>query len=155
PDIAFVFGGSWIKNPLLSYLNSIPSYNIHMGIAPLYRGHSTNFWAFWSGEPEYVGATILGLHQELDAGDIIGHVRPTLQSGDDYYSFSMRAAEDAIEACALILKHANSGALPKRHRVAPPNVEKYFKSMDFNDDVARKFLDHHVAMMHEYSASGR
>ncbi|MCF8481479.1 MAG: hypothetical protein K9H25_13680 [Rhodospirillum sp.] len=154
PNIAFVFGSSWIKQPLIGYLEKVDSYNIHMGVSPYYRGHSTNFWAFWRGEPQFVGATILKLNKELDAGAIVAHVRPQLIDADDYYMYSMRVADQAIQTCSDIITNAIEGLKPRQHVGVDPESISYFKSSEFTDNVAKEFLEGHEKMMRKYIESG-
>ena len=42
-DIYVVFGGSFIKEPLVDLLIKNKTFNIHMGISPYYRGTDCNF----------------------------------------------------------------------------------------------------------------
>ena len=70
-DIYIVFGGSYIKGPLVNFLIKKKTFNIHMGISPYYRGTDCNFWALYDNNPHLVGATIHMLSKGLDSGPII------------------------------------------------------------------------------------
>ncbi len=68
---AVVFGASWIRRPLLDDLMALGALNLHMGMAPQYRGTACNFWAAYDGHPEHVGYTVHSLTAGLDAGPIL------------------------------------------------------------------------------------
>jgi len=141
PDVAIIFGSSWIKKPLLSLLPVSKTFNLHMGISPFYRGHSTNFWAFYNGEPEMVGSTILLLSPKLDKGDIVCHSVPPLQKGDDYYTFSMKAVSVAVENIIVILNELAKGRKPKTFPQFKVEKTHYYRSKDFTEQVAEDFLE--------------
>jgi methionyl-tRNA formyltransferase len=147
PDIAIVFGSGWIKEELLAYLKSIPTFNLHMGISPYYRGHSTNFWAFYRQQPEYVGGTILEINEELDKGGVICHVRPRIEDDDDYYRFSMRAVLKTIESVFEITQKIINGMMVKSTPLVESTEDHYFNSAMFTEEVAKDFLARHDKLM--------
>lgn len=75
PDYVIIFSAGIIREPLLStYKNHI--INLHLGLTPYYRGSGNAFWPLALGEPEGLGATVHLVVPELDAGNILGQVRP-------------------------------------------------------------------------------
>ena len=90
-----VFGSSFIKDPLLSKLIGARAINLHLGIAPFFRGSGCNFWAVQKGYPHLVGASILRLNAVLDGGEILAVVREI--TGPNPVLSSMHAVKNAID----------------------------------------------------------
>lgn len=139
-DIFVVFGASYIKGWLIDFLVEKEAINIHMGIAPYYRGSSCNFWALYDNNPSYVGATIHMLSKGLDNGDIIFHCIPKFIIGDTAFDFTMRSVAAAHDGLSKGI--ANKDLL-KRPRI-PQTKEmeiRYTRNRDFTDEVAKDFLN--------------
>ncbi len=98
-----VFGSSYIKGDLLNYLVKKKAINIHMGVAPYYKGTDCNFWALLDDNKKLVGATIHYLSKQLDGGSIISHAYAS--KNQNPFLFSMSATKNAINKLYnLILK---------------------------------------------------
>ena len=82
-----IFGASYIKGWLIDFLVENNAINIHMGLAPYYRGNSCNFWALFDDKPSYVGATIHKISKGLDNGPILFHCLPELKKLIMYLTF--------------------------------------------------------------------
>jgi hypothetical protein len=138
-DYYFVFGTSWIKGWLCDHLVGHAAINIHMGIAPQYRGSSCNFWAMYDGHPEIVGATLHYLTRRLDDGAVITYARPV--DGDAPWVRGMRAVTAGIDAAASIVK---SGCRAHELAAIPQNKSRqirYSRMADFTDAVALEYLE--------------
>lgn len=136
-DLFVVFGSSYIKGPLASFLVERRALNLHMGTSPFYRGTACNFWALYDGNPDLVGATIHYLSQGLDNGPIICHATPSIDT-DDPFIFTMQAVEEGIRKVVSVA----TGVL----RLAPIDPMglgaeiRYSRNAEFTDNIAHKFL---------------
>jgi len=132
PDLMFVFGSYIIKEPLLSFLKPGNFINLHLGLSPYYRGSGTNFWPFANNELEYVGSTILHLDAGIDTGDIICHVRPEIELGDNVHTVGCKVIRESVKELIKIISLIKNGKkLPRTKQWKEPN-EKYYKNNDFN-----------------------
>ncbi len=137
-DAFIVFGASFIKGWLCEYLESKSCFNIHMGVSPYYRGNSCNFWALYDGSPQYVGATIHKLTKGLDSGPIAFHAFPKAQAVDPFV-LGMKAVQSAHDGLISRLKSGEIFKLSLLHVNGDLQV-RYSKALDFNDDVASRYL---------------
>lgn len=136
-DLFVVFGSSYIKGPLASFLVERRALNLHMGTSPFYRGTACNFWALYDGNPDLVGATIHFLSQGLDNGPIICHATPSIDT-DDPFIFTMQAVEEGVRKVVGIA----TGALGLA-AIDPIEIGegiRYSRNAEFTDDIAHEFL---------------
>lgn len=139
-DRFVVFGSSWIRGWLVDELITRRAINIHLGVAPFYRGSASNFWALWDGRPELVGATIHELAPGLDSGDTLFHVVPQPDTSDPFL-FTMHAVRAAHEALARYLRGGIGN--PDSCQAIPQDRSKeirYTRSREFTSDVAVEFM---------------
>jgi len=137
-DVYVVFGSSWIQGALCDFLIQNGALNLHMGIAPEYRGSSCNFWAVYDGNPIFVGATVHALTSGLDSGPIFGRVRPPVHS--DVFLRGMLAVKVGQELVLDVIRGLPSqDPLPQDRSL----VIRYSRAEDFTDEVAGEFLDKH------------
>jgi hypothetical protein len=137
-DIFVVFGASFIKAPMCDFLVSRKAINIHMGIAPAYRGHSCNFWALYDGRPDYVGATVHRLSKGLDQGGVLFHCFPG-QAPTAGFELGMAAVRSAHQALA---QRIADGSLMDIEPI-PQDISaqiRYSRGVEFTDDIADEFL---------------
>ena len=137
-DVIIVFGASFIRTPLVDELVKRRALNIHMGISPLYRGSSCNFWAMYDRRPELVGATIHLLTSGLDSGPILFHAFPN-QDPATPFVHGMKAVKAAH---AGLIHYLKDGQI---ERLAPLNQDKsrevrYTRNKDFTDEIAAEYL---------------
>jgi hypothetical protein len=138
-DVYVVFGASFIKGALAEFLVERPTFNIHMGVSPFYRGSSTNFWAMYDGRADYVGATIHQLTKGLDSGPILFHAFPPTEP-TGAFELGMRAVEAGHAALAERLA---DGSL---WDIEPVDQDKslelrYSRNREFTDAIAADYLD--------------
>jgi phosphoribosylglycinamide formyltransferase 1 len=139
PDAIFVFGSSLVKEPILSLVPSGNFINMHLGLSPYYRGSGTNFWPFVNKELEYVGATILHIDAGVDTGDIIAHVRPKIEIGDDVHSVGCKVIKEGASCLVDLLGLLKSGKILNRVPQWEVYPDRYYKSSDFNKDILNKY----------------
>lgn len=138
PDLMIVFGSSIIKEPLLS-LKPNHFINLHLGLSPYYRGSGTNFWPFVNDELEYVGSTILHLDPGIDTGDIITHVRPKFEIGDNVHTVGCKVIKESILIFTKILIKVKHGESLNRVKQWKVENEKYYKNKDFDEKVLDEY----------------
>lgn len=140
PDLLIAFGSAIIKEPLLTILKPGHFINLHLGLSPYYRGSGTNFWPFVNGELEYVGSTLLHLDAGIDTGDIISHVRPKIEVGDDVHSVGCKVIRDSVLEIRRVIELVSEGrSLPRVKQWKIPD-ERYYKSSDFNENVLLQYI---------------
>jgi len=138
-DVYLVFGANFIKGELTEFLVERPTFNVHMGCSPYYRGNSTNFWAIYDGRADYVGATIHQLTKGLDSGPMLLHAFPPTEACDAF-ELGMRAVEAGHRALA---DHLAAGTLWDIEPVAQDKSLqlRYSRNREFTDEVAADYLD--------------
>ncbi len=129
-----ILGPQWLRD----YDQRI--INLHLGMAPYYRGAATLFWPIAMGELECVGATIHLATGQVDAGPILAHTKPDLSVGDDYYDINYKTVRSAIEAVpGICLGYAADTCRPV---IQPALKGRLFRKRDFNEDALRRALMH-------------
>jgi methionyl-tRNA formyltransferase len=142
-DLFIVFGASYIKGWLINFLVKNKAINIHMGLAPYYRGSSCNFWAMYDNNPSYVGATIHMINEVLDSGDILFHCVPKLQKSDNHFDFTMRSVLEAHNSLVSAIRDSNIFLTPKIKQ--DTNLElRYSKKEELTDSTLEEFLNREV-----------
>lgn len=69
PDMIFLCGAPIIK---AKYLNILPpAVNLHLGIAPDYRGEHTLLWPWLNGEHHLLGITVHYAEPKVDSGPVL------------------------------------------------------------------------------------
>ena len=138
PDLMLIFGSYIVKEPLLSLLPSGHVINLHLGLSPYYRGSGTNFWPFVNDELENLGSTILHLDAGIDTGDIICHVRPTIEINDNVHTIGCKIIQESVNSLIKIIKLVESGQTLNRIKQWKVN-ERYYKTKDFDETVLQKY----------------
>lgn len=129
PDLIALFGTSIIKDPLLSaYDNKI--INMHLGLSPYYRGSATGFWPLVFNEPECVGVTVHLAILKVDAGAILGQVRPNISVNDDSHDFGYKTIMAGTDLMIRCIRDYFAGKIQPQSQ--HPGVGKLFKHKDFN-----------------------
>lgn len=148
PDYLVLYGSGILKTPLLEYYDG-RVINLHLGLSPYYRGSGTNFWPFVNGEPECVGGTIHLAVLKVDAGAILGQVRPQPEESDRIHEMGTKtimAAGDAMPR--LIALYAAGKIQPQKQDLSGGRL---YRMRDFNAEAARtawRNLD--SGLMHRY-----
>lgn len=147
PELALVFGSSIIKEHVLSLPTIKYFLNLHLGLSPYYRGSGTNFWPFVNNEIEYVGSTILYIDSGIDTGDILTHIRPNIESGDDVHSVGCKVIKESTLTFIKIFDMIKAGK--KLPRVKQWNIdnERYYENKDFTSEILalyKKNLANHI-----------
>ncbi|PJE51057.1 MAG: hypothetical protein COV29_02165 [Candidatus Yanofskybacteria bacterium CG10_big_fil_rev_8_21_14_0_10_36_16] len=139
PEVVVVFGSSIIKKPLLSLLPAGKTFNLHLGLSPYYRGSGTNFWPFVNKELEYVGSTIIYLDAGVDTGDILCHVTPEIEIGDNVHTVGCKVIKSSVNTLKEIIKTTMLGKTLPRTKQWTPTSPRYYKSKDFNELALKQY----------------
>ncbi len=147
-DVLVLFGTSIVKAPLLD-LFAERIVNVHLGLSPYYRGSGTNFWPLVERKPECVGATIHLAAPQVDAGPILGQVRPEVEISDRAHQLGTKAIVAALAAVRWVLPRYLDGRLvPKQQRLAEGRV---FRRAEFSPEAVCQMWKHFgTGMMAEY-----
>lgn len=134
PDYLVLYGSGILKAPLLEYYDG-RVINLHLGVSPYYRGSGTNFWPFVNGEPECVGGTIHLAVLKVDAGAILGQIRPQPEATDRVHEMGTKTIMAAGEAMPrLISLYAGGKIQPQKQDLSGGRL---YRARDFNADAAR------------------
>jgi len=134
PDYLVLYGSGILKAPLLEYYDG-RVINLHLGLSPYYRGSGTNFWPFVNGEPECVGGTIHLAVLKVDAGAILGQVRPPPEASDRVHEMGTKTIMAAGDAMPRLLSlYAGGKIQPEKQDLSGGRL---YRTRDFNADAAR------------------
>jgi len=139
PEAMLCFGASLIREPFLSLLVPGRFVNLHLGLSPYYRGSGTNFWPFVNKELEYVGATIMHIDSCVDTGDIIVHVRPRIEMGDDVHSVGCKVIQASALRLVEIMEKLRKGEILRRVKQWKAEKIRYYRKDDFNESTLLKY----------------
>jgi methionyl-tRNA formyltransferase len=140
PDVMIIFGSSIIKEPLLSLGKKNKFLNLHLGLSPYYKGNATNFWPFVNNELECLGSTILHVDAGIDTGDIITHVKPKIEIGDNVHTIGCKIIRESVSKIKEILNLIKNGDEINRVKQWKVNDEKIYRLKDFDEDILKKYL---------------
>jgi len=140
PHIVVTFGCSLIKSPLLSILPQDKVVNIHLGVAPHYRGSGTNFFPWVYNDLGNVGATLMLLDQGIDTGPILDVARAAIAPADNVHTLGCKTIMAACDKMAELLPKVYRGTIKPTPQVAPPGA-RLMKRADFTEDALRAYLD--------------
>lgn len=151
PDAVVIYGTSIVKPPLLE-VYSEKLINVHLGLSPYYRGAGTNFWPLVDGLPECVGATIHLAVLEVDAGPILGQVRPDAAPDDGAHDLGTKTIAAAFYALPELVTGYLSGRIePRKQNLSSGKV---FRRKDFSAEAVRTMWHNfETGMMADYCAA--
>lgn len=148
PELLVLFGTSIVCEPLLSrYAERV--VNVHLGLSPYYRGSGTNFWPLVRRVPECVGATIHLAVAKVDAGAILGQVRPHVERADRAHELGTRTIIRAFSALPALLESYASGEIEPREQGSVKG--ELFRRADFCASAVRQLWEQlETGMIPEY-----
>ena len=148
PDAILLYGTSIIKPPLLDAFRD-RVVNMHLGLSPYYRGAGTNFWALVDRRPECVGVTVHLATSEVDAGPILGQIRPPMEPQDRSHEIGTRAMMAGLEALIALLPRYLEGRIQPIAQT--PSSAPAYRRKDFDADaVLRMERQFETGMVEEY-----
>ena len=145
-DIYIVFGGPYIKGPLVNFLIKKKTINIHMGISPYYRGTDCNFWALYDNNPHLVGATIHMLSKGLDNGPIIYHALSKIKNNP--FDYTMSCVKAAFYSLSERIKNETIFKIKPQIQIKKKQI-RYSKRIDFNEITVENFFSKKINLNHK------
>ena len=143
PDYVLLFGSSLIGDDILqAFPNKV--INLHLGLSPYYRGSGTLFWPLVDGKPECVGSTIHLAVKKIDAGGILGQVRPAMDPEDGPHDLGNKTISASIAAIKKLVLGYDSGEIQPelvdmtegrlclRKHLTAEAVEKLYSNLESN-----------------------
>lgn len=152
PQYLILFGSAIIKPPLLSYYDG-KIVNLHLGLSPYYRGSGSNFWPLVFGEPEGVGATIHLAVLKVDAGPILGQVRPEVSISDRSHELGCKTVIAGTKLLPRILAAYNQKRIIPREQDF--SIGKIFRKKDLTPEAVIKMRQNFSAGMIKEFLDGR
>jgi methionyl-tRNA formyltransferase len=137
-DQFVVFGSSFIKGALADELVERGALNLHVGMAPEYRGSACNFWAEWDGRSDLVGAQVQRLGKGVDSGRIVYEGRA--YTPPDPFIRGMAAVQVGIYGLLGVLERHPDTWLDVRPN-DPARTLCYSRGQDFTEKVAAEYLE--------------
>lgn len=151
PDYLCSLGGGIIDSEGIA-LAKIGALNLHSGISPFYNGADMVDKVIESRNLSFIGCTLMLLTPQIDAGPILGHHLPQIESVETPHSLFCKTIVGGIMLYSHFLKSKQSLA-PKSlnlvhqkipmhyylgydHTIITEVVKKYF----FRRDLTRKFV---------------
>lgn len=107
PDVTVVSGTGYLRSSTLS--DAGLTINVHGGYLPRYRGNHGIFFAFTNGDFASLGASLHLVTDLLDAGPLLGVVRPALRPGDHDGVLYCRAIRCAAGLLCDLLAELEAG----------------------------------------------
>ena len=138
-DVVCLFGTSILRSP---WLTAFPGkiVNLHLGLSPWYRGSATLFWPFADAAAEFLGTTIHLAVEKVDAGAILHRIRPSLQTGKNYYEISHQLIRGSIEAFPGIVTSYLGNTLDPQ--IQENVTGRICRKADFNDAALARALSY-------------
>jgi methionyl-tRNA formyltransferase len=115
PDFIITCGAPILGPEWLS-LARIAAINVHLGIAPQFRGEHSILWPLLQGRFSEIGVTLHHLAPRVDAGRIVARGYPAITSSDTENTLLAKCYGLAAELLTELIAAANSAGMPEgRH----------------------------------------
>ena len=111
-DVLVVCGLPLLK-PHIFQVPKIATINVHLGLAPKYRGIHTVFWPLFKRDYENIGVTIHRIDTGVDTGPIVAHGLPAIEPNDCEASLLSKMAVLAGDALTAYLHNPTDKLLPQ------------------------------------------
>lgn len=112
PDIVLVVAFGQILCPEFLDLPRVAALNVHYSLLPQLRGAAPVQHALLQGLPE-TGVTLQHLAPELDAGDIVGQRKLTIDPDDDAATLTARLTALGVDLVRELLPSVMAGTAPR------------------------------------------
>lgn len=105
PDVLAIWGSGLIDNEIIQTTEH--TLNLHLGVAPHYRGALANQFAVGRGDAERIGYTIHYVNERADAGDIIAAraITPQNDPRTTFQTINQKARTHYIEIISRLLNN--------------------------------------------------
>jgi methionyl-tRNA formyltransferase len=145
PDVVFLFGTGILKGLWLNHFSK-RIINIHLGLAPKYKGSATLFWPFYNDDLDHLGTTIHLAAEKVDSGDILKTFKfydlfpNLLNSNLNYYESTNQLIKKSLEqAPQVVLDYLNGFITPYKQESYLNSLA--YKKADFTELKLLKVLN--------------
>ncbi|MCB9507583.1 MAG: hypothetical protein H6700_07845 [Myxococcales bacterium] len=146
PDVLIVSGAPILK-PALFGIAPI-ALNIHLGLAPDYRGEHTLFWPLLNGDYDRIGATLHRLDAGVDTGPVLARVYPELEEDDTETTLVVKSLKMVATALVEFVLDTQRGRADQHSGGFPVVREGQFDTPPGGHNIryADRSLAHDVAL---------
>ena len=138
PDVILLFGTRILDPIWMKSFNNI--VNLHLGLAPYYRGSATLFWPFVNRQLDCVGVTLHLTIEDVDAGPILSRIKPPIEPGDNYYDINYKAIKAGIDGMPDTVDNYINGRIePTVQR--SKKYRRVYRKKDFNEQALKQALE--------------
>jgi len=147
PDVIAICGTSIINDQIIN-LPTNGVLNLHTGLPQKYRGVSTNPWAIYNKEPEYIGSTIHFVDPGVDTGEIIYQGRPNITQEDDPETLNVKAVKLGTKMMIQAINDIEAGTIKSFNQAQFGHL--YLEKM-FTAEIIKKIWDYcKIGIISEY-----
>ena len=133
-----VFSSSFITSPVIEWFIKAGAINLHVGMAPYYRGSGCNFWAAYDKNHHLVGAQVQRLSKGVDNGEILAETEELDYKADPFKRGMLAVARGIDKMVELIEKPTHEWLPVSDNTGAPIRLSRH---ADFTALVAQEFLE--------------
>ena len=137
PKVGFTFGAPLLKQQL----HNMPEYgcvNIHTGLVNHYRGVDSSLWAMYDNKPELIGATLHYIDDTIDAGNIIGMSKASINKYDTLDTLFYKSCETGFQLLFDNISDIITNTV-KREKLKVKG--KLYQNKDKNSEIVKKAED--------------
>ena len=127
PDFIISYGCSIIKSELINKFKR-KFINLHLGLAPYYKGNGTNFWPIANNEFQFLGGTFMLIDNGIDSGPILHQFRPDLEIKDNTHSIGCKIIFQSVKELEKLLMMFNKVKSYRQKRI---KISRIYKRKDF------------------------
>lgn len=135
-----VFSSSYITGALAEHLVRNNCLNLHVGIAPEYRGSAPNFWAEFHRRPELVGAQIQRLGYGLDTGMILWEGKAPDPIGDPFMRGMAACQMGVLAMVGYIGRYPDPSEWGEVKKNDSARKIHYARHDDFTEQVVESYM---------------
>jgi len=147
PDVIAICGTSIIKDEIIN-LPASGVLNLHTGLPQKYRGVSTNPWAIYNEEPEYIGSTVHFVDPGVDTGKIIYQGRPQITTEDNPETLNVKAVKLGTKMMVKALKDIEAGIIVGYDQT---QLGQLYTEKMFTAEILKKVWDNcKIGIIREY-----
>jgi len=104
PSVIFIFGTGMITGELFERVIQYPSINLHLGLAPYYKGSDTLLWPLYLQQPYRIGITLHQIDRYADNGPIYYRQVTDFGIADSIHDIFCKTIHQAVEPTLDVLE---------------------------------------------------
>jgi methionyl-tRNA formyltransferase len=135
PGLILTNGVSILKDDVLG--TSKLSLNLHLGLAPYYRGVHCVDWAMLNRDPYCAGVTMHRITKTIDGGDVAAQSRAVIVPDDDLLSIKAKLYLAGADICNRIIDKVKVAEKLKWHK-QDLSLGRLYQRSDWNAKLDRE-----------------